>query len=274
MENKETETANLKLSNIIANAEQGDMAAQFTLGLLYDTGLGVAEDKAKAFEWYAKAAEQGDASAQLNLGQMFDYGSGVAKDKVKAVEWYTKSAEQGNASAQFFLGLKYEYGVGVDECEGRAIILFSDSAKRGNEQAVEKLREKVQAHIKKAEQGDAIAQDLLGMLYNNGYGVAKDEVKAFEWYLKAAEKGVEDAQREVARMYSNGCGVAKDESKAGEWRQKACAYHERIDFSFSPANVSEEENLLFRPSTGIGRGCSIALLAIFVFLVTIFAFFK
>ena len=40
--------------------------------------------------------------------------------------------------------------------------------------------------MKRAERGDAEAQDQLGVMYAKGEGVPKDEVKAFEWYQKAA----------------------------------------------------------------------------------------
>ncbi len=34
---------------------------------------------------------------------------------------------------------------------------------------------------------------MVGICYDDGKGVAKDEAKAFEWYEKAAEKGHSDA---------------------------------------------------------------------------------
>jgi TPR repeat protein len=45
-------------------AEQGDLEAQFNLGLLYANGIDVPKDLAQAAEWYRRAAEQGDARAQ------------------------------------------------------------------------------------------------------------------------------------------------------------------------------------------------------------------
>src|SRR5712691_8502256 len=38
------------------------------IGLLYDNGLGVAQDYAVAIRWYRKAADQTDATAQNNIG--------------------------------------------------------------------------------------------------------------------------------------------------------------------------------------------------------------
>ncbi len=45
-----------------------------------------------------------------------------------------------------------------------------------------------------AEQGNIGAQIDLGIMYQYGKGVAKDETKAVYWYRKAAEQGNEDAK--------------------------------------------------------------------------------
>jgi TPR repeat protein len=47
-------------------AEQGDVLAQYNLGIVYDTGKGVPQDYTEAVRWYRLAAEQGHASAQYN----------------------------------------------------------------------------------------------------------------------------------------------------------------------------------------------------------------
>ena len=43
-------------------------------------GEGVTQDKAKAAEWWRKAAAQGDAIAQEKLDTLFTDGDGVTKD--------------------------------------------------------------------------------------------------------------------------------------------------------------------------------------------------
>ncbi|SNT70785.1 zinc-dependent peptidase [Psychrobacter sp. LV10R520-6] len=75
---------------------------------MYEKGIGVQQDNAKAFEWYLKSANQGNAQAQSNLGAMYDQGIGVQQDYAEAFEWYTRSASQGDARAQFkFVMLSY-----------------------------------------------------------------------------------------------------------------------------------------------------------------------
>ena len=73
----------------------------------------------------------------------------------------------------------------------------------------------------RAEQGDADAQCNLGVCYQYGTGVEKDEQKAVEWYKKAAEQRYANAQYSLGVCYNNGTGVEKDEQKAVEWYKKA-----------------------------------------------------
>ena len=49
-------------------ADQGDVRAQFNIGVMYDEGKGLTQDRSKAIEWWTKAAENGDSQAQHNLG--------------------------------------------------------------------------------------------------------------------------------------------------------------------------------------------------------------
>jgi tetratricopeptide (TPR) repeat protein len=60
----------------------------------------VAQDYAKAREWYEKAAANGNATAMLNLGQLYEEGWGVAQDYGKAREWYEKAADKGEPRAK------------------------------------------------------------------------------------------------------------------------------------------------------------------------------
>ena len=61
-------------------------------------------DYATAFKEYRQLAEQGDAAAQFMLGWMYEKGEGVEQDNAKAVQWYRLAAKQGDAAAQYNLG--------------------------------------------------------------------------------------------------------------------------------------------------------------------------
>ncbi|WP_172920060.1 tetratricopeptide repeat protein, partial [Capnocytophaga canis] len=57
--------------------------------------------------------------------------------------------------------------------------------------------EAVKWYRKSAEQGNALGQYNLGVMYDYGYGVPKDEAEAVKWYQKSARQGNEDAQKRL-----------------------------------------------------------------------------
>ena len=74
-----------------------------------------------------------------------------------------------------------------------------------------------------AEQGNALAQMMLGVMYAKGQGVKQDDVEAVKWYRKAAEQGYADAQAMLGFSYLLGqSGVQVNKSLAKEWFGKAC----------------------------------------------------
>jgi hypothetical protein len=110
--------------------EQGDAAAQYGLGVLYERGQGVRQDDVEAVKWYRLAAKQGDAKAQSNLGLMYANGDGVPQDHAEAVKWFRLAAVQGNAEALSNLGYMYGHGRGVRQDDVLAHIWFTLAASR------------------------------------------------------------------------------------------------------------------------------------------------
>lgn len=152
-------------------AEQGNVDAQFQLGLIYAGGQDMTKDDKQAVDWFRKAAEQGHMEAQTKLGFMYATGKGVAQNNSLAVYWCYKAAEQGDVIAQYNLGLIYEKGQGVVKDNSLAVSWYS----------------------KASAQGHARAQYNLGDMYANGVGVAKDNKRAADLYRKAATQGLAEA---------------------------------------------------------------------------------
>ncbi len=75
-----------------------------------------------------------------------------------------------------------------------------------------------------AEQGDAKAQFSLGVMYEAGQGVVKDDAQAVQWYRKAAEQGDAKAQFFLGTMYELGLGVVNDDAEAIRWYRKSAAH--------------------------------------------------
>ena len=74
---------------------------------------------------------------------------------------------------------------------------------------------------KTAEQGLAVSQFNLGVMYHLGQGVPPNAALAIKWYRKAAKQGYASAQCNLGNMYYNGEGVAKDHAEAVKWYRKA-----------------------------------------------------
>ena len=186
------------LENFEQLAGQGNAAAQFNLGIMYDNGEGVPQNDSKAFEWYRKAAGQGFAAAQRNLGNMYRNGNGVPQNDSKAVEWFREAAEQGYADAQVNLGYMYDNGKGVRQNDFKA----------------------VEWYRKAAEQGLADAQYGLGMVYSIGIGVSRNPVMAYVASNLAAAQG-DERSRKLRDREADGLSrdqLAEGQRMSSEWR--------------------------------------------------------
>ena len=96
-------------------AEDGDVAAQFNLGVAYASGTGTERDYGKSIAWFRRAADQGAASAQFNLGVIYQRGLGVPQDHAEAARWYLLAADADNSRAQLEIGIKLAHGDGIGE---------------------------------------------------------------------------------------------------------------------------------------------------------------
>lgn len=63
----------------------------------------------------------------------------------------------------------------------------------------------------------------LGFMYQQGYGVTRDNTKAIEWYRKAAELGNVKALNNLGNIYSSGNDIEKNNTEALKWYRKAAA---------------------------------------------------
>ena len=179
--------------------DQGNAAAQYNIGVLYELGQGVLQDYAQALVWFRKAAVQENAFAQAALGEMYADGWGVPKDYAQAAAWYRKAADQGHLAAQNNLGVIYRDGEGVPQDYAQALMWFR----------------------KAAAQGNAAAQYNLGRMYNIGEGVPQNYAQALVWLRKGAAQGNADAQFGLGMMYRGGEGVPQDYAHALMWFRKA-----------------------------------------------------
>jgi hypothetical protein len=74
---------------------------------------------------------------------------------------------------------------------------------------------------KAADQGNARGQFSLGVCYLDGKGVAQDYAEAVKWFRKAAEQGNANGQFLLGSRYWDGKGVTQNYAEAVKWFRKA-----------------------------------------------------
>ena len=78
-------------------AAQGNVPAQYSLGVAYENGQGVPQDYREAAKWYRIAATREDDWAQMRLGMFYAEGKGVPQDFVLAYMWLHLAALSGDS---------------------------------------------------------------------------------------------------------------------------------------------------------------------------------
>lgn len=112
-------------------------------------------------------------------------------DSEKAATLYLGAAELGYVPAQLSIGVACLFGKGVAQNYETAVFWLKKAAEQNNISAVSNL----------------------AYCYNNGYGVAKDELKAMELYKKAANLGDATASKQYEILQQK-LGANTSESKA------------------------------------------------------------
>lgn len=181
------------------HAEAGDATAWFWLSVMHMNGDGVETDKQAGFDCCLKAAEMGCVQAQTNLGVMYIQGDGVAEDAPTGLTWLCRAADAGDTGAQFNAATLLSAGKVVDKDFETAVKYYRMAA----------------------ESGYFPAQARLGFSYRNGFGVAKDRLKAFLWLTLASQHGAGSAISMLEGLVSE---MTPDEIHRGHqmveaWRQ-------------------------------------------------------
>lgn len=114
-------------------AKQGQPAAQYRLGKMYESGLGVKANLTEARKWIAKAADGGNRIAMHDLGHYLATGAdGSPPDINKAVSWFQQAADRGVLDSQFNLGVLYHQGSGLPQSFLNAYVWYSIAAAQGD----------------------------------------------------------------------------------------------------------------------------------------------
>ena len=108
---------------------------------------------------------------------------------------------------------------------------------------------------KGARFGSVTAQYYLAYCQAEGYGVAKDDKKAFMLYHKVAERGLPIAQARLAYLLYKGIGTNKDATKANYWMDKATNYSYIDSYTTYVLGLCYEEGLGREKDMGKAMEC-------------------
>ncbi|KAF9126801.1 hypothetical protein BGW39_006335 [Mortierella sp. 14UC] len=168
-------TEHRPLAEILMSASDGDKDAQNILGEMYKDGRGVCQDYDAALEWFLEAATQGLAAAQTNIGNLYRYGHGVPKDVSRAKVWdRIGEIHKLGQESQSNMSPTYNDGLGGGGGGG------------GVMQDPIEMTKLIQDFTKG---GLVDAKYIVGAMYEEGRGVAKDYARVLEWYKRASELG-------------------------------------------------------------------------------------
>jgi uncharacterized protein len=201
---------------------------------------GHAKEAASALEY---AAEQGDHAAQWKLGRMYQTGDGVEKDPAAAVRFFSKivenysDAQPGSADWQFTgnamvaLGRYYRDGVpeaGLKRDRSEAIIMFTTAAtyfghpdaqyelarmyldgKRGDGDIVQAARMLKTA----SDNGHAGAQALLGQLLFEGEHLRRDPVRGLSMIMQAQKRATGEDSVWISAIQEEAFALATEQER-------------------------------------------------------------
>lgn len=222
----------------LQEAQAGDDKAALLTGLLYDRGIGTAQDRVKALYWYQQASA--NAVRDFILGTYTSEGQGIAANLVQGKTLLKQSGDAKFAYADLNLAVLARQAGDVFLPEltdawqlgnSKAGILLADYALSANTDAA-KMQEAKNIYSGLANKGDQFAQLKLAYMFAEGLGSPVDWQQAAKWYSLAAEQGNPQAQYLLAELYQRGVLGEPDYPQALAWYAKAAKH-------FPEAGVAE-----------------------------------
>ena len=212
-------------------AQTGDAAAQTLLGRLYENGLGIPRDTARAADWYEIAANNGATRAAHALARLLLAGDGRARDPAQAADLLEAALTAQTHGAALDLARLYLSGEGRPQDLERARDLLKQAAEAENIEAQYELANLL------LDETSSVRDDTLGALWMRraaanrftpaalrygilrfqGRGVDVDEAEAAGWFAAAADAGNPVAMNRLARVYAAGRGRERDPIEAAAW---------------------------------------------------------
>ena len=223
-------------------ADAGHIEAIVSLGILYQSGRGVAQDFERARNLYSTAATAGNGRAMNNLGLMYVRGEGIEQDYTSAAVLFESAAKLGVKQAFRNLGVLYENGYGVPLNEEKAIALYKQAGQSRVPAPLTRYvydprllplsatPEALQVLEATAAVGDPIAQfQFAWALLQKPQVPAVTLRRAAGLFERAARAGYGPAMANLGMMYFRGEGLLQDYVLGHMWMSSAVVSGVTVD---------------------------------------------
>ena len=107
-----------------------------------------------------------------------------------------------------------------------------------------------------AQQGNAVAELDIGLMYYTGRGMAQDRREATKWFLLSAKQGQVGAQVDLGIAYATGDGVQRSPVQAYVWfgaaalqqsaDNPAARYRDHVATELSPDQLQRAKNMAMK----------------------------
>jgi len=225
-------------------ANKGEFRA---MQLLAKLAIDQDKDHAEAFKWFLMGSEAGFGPSSTGVGMLYDDGLGVEENRPKALEFYLKASEQGDALGAFNAAMALREGYDGDPDQRAAYPHLLIAANGGMALAKWELAKMYfEGHLgpgdavaatawldRAADAGLVEAQFQSGILALQGIGTPTNFQKAGIRLTEAANNGHPEASFHLARMYENGIGTDPDPVSAWVYYKLA----EEFGFDQAPADA-------------------------------------
>ena len=178
----------------------GYLKAGHTLAYGYSAGWYGEPDYEMEVKLLRQLIKKGDAASMNDYAVCYEWGKGVKRNMKLALFWYKRAVDRSCIFALSNLAHIYLRG----------------------DQKYRNLKDGIRYARFAAERDVEMAQNLLGLCYEEGTGLRKNYRKAFEWYTMAVDNCAGAcAEHNLARCYRLGRGTQKDLNKAEEYERLA-----------------------------------------------------
>lgn len=180
--------------------DQADDNLLYKIGRMFKLGLGTAEDKKKALDYFKRSAALNNKNGLYEYGKALLLGNGVDQDTEQGEKLLQKAIALANDNAKRFLALEYISGENVEQDIDKGIDMLTELA----------------------DSDDTMSAYKLGKIYLSGDVVFTDLDKAEKYLLQAANDNNEYAMYSLAILYL--LDEKKELPQAVRWLEKACDF--------------------------------------------------